>query len=101
MFGSLDGGEMIFSDGEVGLMPDKASLASSVRGMDFMVRHLVQIVGIDLHTAIRMASLTPAKILGVERQLGSLEVGKHADLVFLTSKLEVRRVMVGGELLPH
>ena len=41
-----------------------------------MVRRLHQSVGIDLPTAIRMATLTPATILGVESDLGSIEVGK-------------------------
>jgi N-acetylglucosamine-6-phosphate deacetylase len=95
-FGALDGGEPILSDGGVGLMPDGKSLASGVRGMDFMVRHMHKVAGIDLPTAVRMASLTPARVLGVERELGSLEVGKRADVVLLGSDLGVRSVCVGG-----
>ena len=41
-FGPLDGGEPFYSDGSVGLLADSANLASSVRGMDFMVRHMHQ-----------------------------------------------------------
>jgi N-acetylglucosamine-6-phosphate deacetylase len=44
-----------------------------------------------------MASLTPAAILGKEHDLGSLEVGKIADLLILDSDLNVRRVFIGGE----
>jgi N-acetylglucosamine-6-phosphate deacetylase len=98
-FGPLDGGELIYSDGEVGLMPDRQSLASSIRGMDFMVRHMVQVAGVDVPTAVRMATLTPARILGVERNVGSLEVGKWADLVVLDEELQVTGVLVGGERL--
>lgn len=96
-FGPLEGGETFYSDGAVGLLPDSPSLASSVRGMDFMVRHMHQAVGLDLPTAIRMASLTPAAILGREREIGSLEAGKRADLVELDEALTVRRVFVAGE----
>jgi N-acetylglucosamine-6-phosphate deacetylase len=96
-FGSTDGGEPVYSDGTVGLMPDRNSLASSVRGMDFMVRHMHESVGIDLPTAVRMATLTPATILGLEREIGSLEVGKRADLLLLDDNLRVERVWVGGE----
>jgi N-acetylglucosamine-6-phosphate deacetylase len=78
-FGPLDGGETFYSDGSVGLLPNSENLASSVRGMDFMVRHMHQKAGIDLPTAVRMASLTPATILGLEREIGSLEAGKRAD----------------------
>jgi N-acetylglucosamine-6-phosphate deacetylase len=99
LFGPLDGGEPIYSDGEVGLMPDRQSLASSIRGMDFMVRHMVHATGIDLPTAVRMATLTPARIAGVERELGSLEVGKRADLVVLDGGLNVTEVFVDGTRL--
>jgi len=67
--------------------------------MDFMVRHMHQVVGFDLAQAVRMATLTPAKILGVDRSLGSLEVGKQADLVLLDQQLEVRGVWMSGVLL--
>ena len=96
VFGPLDGGEPIVSDGSVGLMPDGKNLASSVRGMDFMVRHMHKVVGIDLPTAVRLATLTPAKILGVDAALGSLEVGKRADVVLLDTGLNVDGVWVDG-----
>jgi N-acetylglucosamine-6-phosphate deacetylase len=100
VFGALDGGEEFVSDGTVGWMPDQSSLASSVRGLDFMVRHLYQNVGIDLPTAVRMASLTPATIVGKDREIGSLAVGKRADVLLLDQQLEVRQVFVGGVLVP-
>jgi N-acetylglucosamine-6-phosphate deacetylase len=96
-FGPLDGGEAFYSDGGVGLLPDSENLASSVRGMDFMVRHMHQRVGVDLATAIRMASLTPATIAGLDQELGSLEAGRRADLLFLDADLQVTRVFAGGE----
>jgi N-acetylglucosamine-6-phosphate deacetylase len=96
-FGPLDGGEAFYSDGTVGLLPDSTNLASSVRGMDFMVRHMHQQVGLDLPTAVRMASLTPAMIIGLQDEIGSLAVGKRADLLFLDAELEITRVFVDGE----
>ena len=96
-FGPLDGGETFYSDGGVGLMPDSENLASSVRGMDFMVRHMHQRAGIDLFTAVHMASLTPATILGLDDDCGSLGPGKRADILVFNNQLEIRRVFVGGE----
>jgi N-acetylglucosamine-6-phosphate deacetylase len=96
VFGPTDGGETVYSDGSVGLMPDRTGLASSVRGMDFMVRHVHQAAGIDLPTAVRMASLTPAKILGLDGEIGSLEAGKRADILLLDKDLQVNAVWVGG-----
>jgi N-acetylglucosamine-6-phosphate deacetylase len=96
-FGPLDGGEPFYNDGGVGLLPNSENLASSVRGMDFMVRHMHQKVGVDLPSAVRMASLTPATILGKDREIGSLEAGKYADVLVLDADLGVRRVFVAGE----
>jgi N-acetylglucosamine-6-phosphate deacetylase len=95
-FGPLDGGEMFYSDGTVGLLPDSPNLASSVRGMDFMVRHMHQQAGIDLPAAVRMATLTPATIIGLQDEIGSLAVGKRADLVMLDVDLKVTRVFIDG-----
>ena len=96
VFGPNDGGVTIVSDGEVGWTADRSALASSVRGMDFMVRQMHQVVGFDLPTAVRMATLTPAWILGLEGEIGSIEVGKRADLVLLDQNLTVQRVWRGG-----
>jgi N-acetylglucosamine-6-phosphate deacetylase len=98
-FGPLDGGETFYSDGSVGLLPDSENLASSVRGMDFMVRHLHRHAGVDLVTAVRMATLTPAAIVGMQGSIGSLDVNKRADIVLLDAELAVQRVFVGGQEL--
>jgi N-acetylglucosamine-6-phosphate deacetylase len=96
-FGPLDGGEPFDSDGSVGRLPDSVDLASSVRGMDFMVRHMHQQVGLDLPAAVRMATLTPATILGLQDDIGSLAAGKRADFLLLDGDLNVTRVFVAGE----
>ena len=44
-----------------------------------------------------MASLTPARILGIDAECGSLQVGKRADLVVMDAELNVKQVYVGGE----
>ena len=96
VFGPAGGGEAFISDGSVGLMPDGKSLASSIRGMDFMVRHMNQVAGVDLPTAVRTGSLTPATILGLNRSVGSLEEGKRADIILLDGMIELRRTYVDG-----
>jgi N-acetylglucosamine-6-phosphate deacetylase len=96
VFGPREGGEPFYSDGTVGLTPDRTSLASSIRGMDFMVRHMHRAVGADIPAAVRMATLTPARIAGIDADYGSLAVGKRADLILLDAELRVRRVWRAG-----
>ena len=65
-------------------------------GMDHCLRTMHFAAGVPLPEAVRMASLTPARILGIEKDVGSLEVGKRADFVVLDRELNVRGVYVGG-----
>jgi N-acetylglucosamine-6-phosphate deacetylase len=97
MIGPLDGGEKLVHRDGVGLMPDGTGLASSVNGMDHMIRTFLELTGRPLWEVVRMASLTPARILGREKELGSLEPGKRADVVLLDRDLKVKRVYIGGQ----
>jgi N-acetylglucosamine-6-phosphate deacetylase len=94
-FGPAGTGSWFESDGKVGwASPD--SLASSIQGMDHMVRVMKRNTSASLPEVIRMATLTPAERTGIATETGSLEVGKQADLLVLNRRLAVRRVMVRG-----
>jgi N-acetylglucosamine-6-phosphate deacetylase len=95
-FGSKDDGPVIESDGRAGFVPG-GGLASSVMGMDHMVRTMLTATSASLPDAIRMASLTPAERVGIAAEVGSLQVGKRADLLLLTRELTVDRVYIGGQ----
>jgi len=99
LFGPRDGGEPIVRRDGVGIMPDGQALASGVVGMDHCVRTFHRLTGIPLVEAVRMASLTPARIAGHDQDVGSIAVGKRADLVVLDRDLQVAKVFVGGQLL--
>jgi len=94
-FGPADTGTWFESDGRVGFVPGQG-LASSVVGMDTMVRTMKAATRAPLEEIVRMASLTPAERAGIAKDTGSLEAGKRADVLVLNRKLEVRRVFIGG-----
>jgi N-acetylglucosamine-6-phosphate deacetylase len=79
--------------------PDGTALASSVFPMNEMVRTFRDLTGCPLWQAVRMASLTPAEIIGVSSELGSLAPGKWADVVLFDEELKVSGVWVGGRRL--
>jgi len=99
LIGPRDGGEPFIKRDGVGMLPDGTALASSVAGMDHMVRTFLQLTGRPLHEVIRMASLTPARIAGRDAELGSLERGKRGDALVLDRGLAVKRVFVDGSEL--
>ncbi|NBR86182.1 MAG: N-acetylglucosamine-6-phosphate deacetylase [Verrucomicrobia bacterium] len=96
-FGCAADGEWIESDGRVGFVPGGGALASSVVGLDAMVRHMKTVTTASLPEVIRMASLTPAERAGVANEVGSLAPGKRADVLVLNQRLRVKRVFLGGE----
>jgi N-acetylglucosamine-6-phosphate deacetylase len=96
IFGPQADGEPFISHDGVGKMPDGKALASSIRGMDHMVRTFASLTGRPLWEAVRMASLTPAEIAGWESEIGSIEIGKRADLLALSRDLEVEATYIDG-----
>ena len=70
-------------------------LAGSVLTMIEAVRNLYAL-GVPLEDAIGAATATPARVLG-DRELGRIDVGLPADLVVLNDRLEIDRVVLGGE----
>jgi N-acetylglucosamine-6-phosphate deacetylase len=97
IFGPPEHGEQVRRLGNVGVTMDGTALASGVTGLDHAVRtFLMSVPESKLCDVVRMASLTPATIIGQQDELGSIEVGKRADLVVLDRELKVRRVFVDG-----
>jgi N-acetylglucosamine-6-phosphate deacetylase len=94
-FGAEGTGERVRKLDGVGVTVDGKSLASGAMGMDHCVRTMHK-AGVPLPETVRMASLTPARILGAESEIGSLEVGKRADFVALDRELNVKQVFING-----
>jgi N-acetylglucosamine-6-phosphate deacetylase len=99
-FGPHDGGELILRRDDVGVMPDGQALASGVMGMDHMVRTFLRLTDIPLAEVVRMASLTPARIAGRDREIGSIAAGKVADLLVLNEAFQVEQVFLQGRRWP-
>jgi len=95
-FGPQEDGSWFESNGKVGFVPGDG-LASSVSGMDAMMRTMANQTSASLPEAIRMASLTPAERTGIATEVGSLEPGKWADLLILSRDLEISQIFLHGE----
>jgi N-acetylglucosamine-6-phosphate deacetylase len=80
-----------------GMLADGSALAGSLARTIDLVRQMTKPVGIPLLEAVRMASLTPARVLGREEQLGSIAKDKSADFVLFDDEFAVHGVWVGGE----
>lgn len=74
------------------------ALAGSVITLRQAVKNMVSI-GVPLHEAIKMASLTPATTAGIEQERGSIEEGKCAELVSFDEQFSVALAIVSGDVL--
>lgn len=67
---------------------------------DEAMRNYIRLAGADLTRAAYATSLVPARVLGVEQEMGSIEVGKLADFAVLDPEtLTVDQTVVGGKSL--
>lgn len=78
-------------------LSDHQTIAGSISTADVLVRTMVKKAGVPLEDAVRMASETPARIIGVADRKGSLEKGKDADIVVLDNDINVRCVFAKGK----
>jgi len=97
-------------DGEYGLGSEKVTvkggvartqegaLAGSTLTIIRAVKNICQTLGAPLGDAVRMASVNPAKALGMYDMTGSIAAGKNADIIGIDGEFNVRFAMVGGEV---
>ena len=99
------------ADGEYGEVPDRAvtkiggkivlsgtdTLAGSALSMNMVYQNAAKFAQLTLSELSKISSLNAAKILGKESEIGSLEVGKLADLVLLDAESKVCATMIEGE----
>ena len=95
-FGPKDGQEAVVQDG-MAVMPDRSGYASSVVRMNDLVKTLIGPVGLSLTDAVKMATANPAEVIGVDSKMGSLEVGKNANIVIADDNVDIHVTIVEGE----
>jgi len=89
---------VIIEDG-VCKLSDRSALAGSIATMDRLIKTMVRVVGVPLNDAVRMASETPARIMGIYDRKGSLQRGKDADVLLLDNDINLRGVFSMGEFV--
>ena len=97
--GSLKNGLKVIIEDGVAKLPDRTSFAGSVATFDRLVRNMINLGGVNVREAVRMASTTPARIMGVDDKKGSIQVGKDADIVVFDSSINVQHTIVKGNLI--
>lgn len=82
------------------VMPD-GTLSGSSLTMVQAVKNCVSHCEIDLNSALKMATGYPAKLIGLEKLTGKIEIGHQANLLVLDESLNLKQVIFKGERFSH
>lgn len=100
---TLGGQEVVVQNiperGCVAVLKKNGSLAGSTASLPDCVRTAVRKAGIPLEQAVAAATINPARCLGIEKEQGTISVGKWADIVLWDRNLEKRMVICRGKIL--
>lgn len=93
------GGQPVEVVGNVAQLAPGGAIAGSVTNLISCMRTAVKDMGIPLYSAVKCASVNPAKAIGVFADRGSISAGKYADMVLLDSSLSIKQVFLRGRPL--
>lgn len=85
----FSGGAYRFEDGRLA-----GSALTMIRGL----KNAVQGCGLNMVEAVRLITLNPARLLGIEDRKGSIDTGKDADIVIFDKEFEVKMTMIRGRI---
>lgn len=87
-----NGMDVIYEDGVMKLA-DRSALAGSAATLSDCVRNMYKCIGIPLYSAVKMASLTPATVVGFGNVKGKLQKGYDADLILFDEDINIKKVI--------
>jgi len=93
------GGREIEVKGPRATLKDTGVLAGSVLTLNRAVKNMIDWTGVSVSQAMNMASLNPARVLGLERRIGSIRAGKYANLAILDRDFNVLETIIRGEFV--
>lgn len=99
ILGSLQGGQKVIIEDGVAKLPDRTAFAGSVATADRLIRTMIGLADVPLEEAIRMITLTPARILKIDKTKGSIEIGKEADLVLFDKDININTTIINGKVV--
>lgn len=83
----------------VAKLVDRSAFAGSVATMNAMVKNLVKLVELPLLEAVKMATLVPARVLGIVHERGTIAPNMKADLVVFDETFDVHMTIVEGNVV--
>lgn len=99
ILGSKEKGQWVIVEDGVAKLPDRSAFAGSVATADRLLRTMLNIAEVPLLDAVKMITLNPAEILHINKNKGSIETGKDADLVVFDKQIKVKATLTKGKVI--
>ena len=93
-----NGVEVVYED-EVMKVADRSCLAGSAATTDRLVRNMYKSVGAPIWDAVKTASATPARVIGIDGEKGYIKEGYDADILLYDDDINIKKVMVMGKMI--
>jgi N-acetylglucosamine-6-phosphate deacetylase len=91
----LGGQTVIVKDSAARL--EDGTIAGSILSLEKAFQNMIKHTHLSILDLSRLLSLNPARVIGIDRQKGSIEIDKDADLIFLDKNYKVTRTIVNGK----
>ena len=91
------GGQKVYKNGVKCLLSD-GTIAGSVLTLNKAVCNLYKNSDLELYETVNCASLNPAKALGEDNSIGSIEVGKRADIIIFDEDFDIAMTILAGKI---
>lgn len=90
----LGGQKVIVKDNSARL--EDGTLAGSILTLNAAIKNIVENTNLKIHEAVSLATINPAKDIGIDDKKGSIEIGKDADIVIFTDDFKILHTIVEG-----
>lgn len=94
-----ENGLAVIYEDSVMKLADRSALAGSAATLSDCVRNMHKCIGIPLYSAVKMASLTPAAVVGYDKKKGKIEKGYDADLIMFDDDINIKAVITNGNII--
>ena len=98
VIGSKNNGLPVIVEDEVAKLLDRQSFAGSTATADRLYKTMAQAIGKDWVALSKMASTTPARVMGWTDR-GEIAVGKRSDLLLVDDELNIEKIFIGDKIL--
>ena len=98
ILGSLKNGQSVDIENGVAFIPSRESFAGSIATADRLIRTVTQTADVPITDAVKMMTVTPARMLHVDNRIGSIACGMEADIILFDENINIKLVMIKGKI---